>query len=141
MKSANLFCFCFILHKEKMLMDKATIKSWNRRWALQKPITNIFSLVNFLKTKLVIVYVYWETLYIIIHMKDEFCNYIRHWIPMFIGTPCIIHIISWKTTFVSYVTELNCFLGHPVYHYPYKYNMKDDFCNYWYDDSYIKSWT
>ena len=25
--------FCFILCKEKMLTDKATIKSWNRRWA------------------------------------------------------------------------------------------------------------
>ena len=29
----KLFCFCFILYKEKMFRDKATIKSWNRRWA------------------------------------------------------------------------------------------------------------
>ena len=31
MKSADFFCF--ILYKEKMFRDKATIKSWNRRWA------------------------------------------------------------------------------------------------------------
>ena len=34
MKSAN---FIFLLYKEKMLTDKATIKSWNRRWARKKP--------------------------------------------------------------------------------------------------------
>ena len=33
LKSANFFCCCFILYKENMLTDKATIKSWNRRWA------------------------------------------------------------------------------------------------------------
>jgi len=30
----KLFCFCFILYKEKMLTDRAAIKSRNRRWAL-----------------------------------------------------------------------------------------------------------
>ena len=25
--------FCFVLYKMKILTDKATIKSWNRRWA------------------------------------------------------------------------------------------------------------
>ena len=33
MKSAKFFCFCFVLYKEKMLTDKTTIKSWNRKWA------------------------------------------------------------------------------------------------------------
>ena len=28
MKSANFFCFCFKMYKEKMVTDKATIKSW-----------------------------------------------------------------------------------------------------------------
>jgi len=26
----NFFCFCLILYKEKMLTDKATVKSWSR---------------------------------------------------------------------------------------------------------------
>ena len=29
----KFFCFCFVLYKEKMLTDKTTIKSWNRKWA------------------------------------------------------------------------------------------------------------
>jgi len=29
----TLFCFCFILYKEKILTDWATVKGWNRRWA------------------------------------------------------------------------------------------------------------
>jgi len=37
-RDSNFFCFCFILYKEKMLTDKATIKSLNR----------IFSIVHFL---------------------------------------------------------------------------------------------
>ena len=28
-----LTCYCFILYKEKLLTDRATIKSWNRSWA------------------------------------------------------------------------------------------------------------
>ena len=27
LKSANFFCFCFLLYKEKLFRDKATIKS------------------------------------------------------------------------------------------------------------------
>ena len=30
-KIRKLFLFCFLLYKEKMLTDKATVKSWNRR--------------------------------------------------------------------------------------------------------------
>jgi len=29
----KLFCFCFILYKEKMFRDKATIRRLNKRWA------------------------------------------------------------------------------------------------------------
>ena len=32
-KSANVFTFSFILYKEKMFKDRATIKSYNRGWA------------------------------------------------------------------------------------------------------------
>ena len=33
LSSLELFCYSYILYKEKMLRDKATVKSWNRRWA------------------------------------------------------------------------------------------------------------